>query len=159
MHFSLIVKIDKCSVWFGLVLWHINEVGDRSPGRPKVSFSIATISRCRRRPTSFPGLLHFTHDPYLIMLSVKQGGIKYHFLKSLVWLDLGLNPGLPAIGEHSTHLARFIWYQIRLIHIYQVYMIGKHESKWSGSKYCNVSLTIQLNITHLDYQTVLFQTI
>ena len=27
------------------------------------------------------------------MLSVKQGGIQHHF-KSLVWLDLGLNPGL-----------------------------------------------------------------
>ena len=29
--------------------------------------------------TPFPGLLHFTLEPYLIMLSVKQGGIKYHF--------------------------------------------------------------------------------
>ena len=26
--------------------------------------------------TSFPGLFHFTLDAYLIMLSVKQGGIK-----------------------------------------------------------------------------------
>ena len=29
--------------------------------------------------TLFPGLLHFTLDHYLIMLSVKQGSIKYHF--------------------------------------------------------------------------------
>ena len=29
--------------------------------------------------TPFPRLLHFTLDPYFIMLSVKQGGIKYHF--------------------------------------------------------------------------------
>ncbi len=29
--------------------------------------------------TPFRGLLHFTLDPYLIMLNVKQGGIKYHF--------------------------------------------------------------------------------
>ena len=29
--------------------------------------------------TPCPGLLHFTLEPYLIMLSVKQGGIKYHF--------------------------------------------------------------------------------
>ena len=29
--------------------------------------------------TSFPGLLHFTHDPYLIMLIIKPGGIKYYF--------------------------------------------------------------------------------
>ena len=39
-------------------------------GDPKAPFSIAT---------PFPGLLHFTLEPYLIMLSVKQGGIKYHF--------------------------------------------------------------------------------
>ena len=29
--------------------------------------------------TTFPGLLHFTLDQYIIMLSVKQGGIKYFF--------------------------------------------------------------------------------
>ena len=33
--------------------------------------------------TPFPGLLHFTLDPYLILLSVKQGGIKYHFFGGL----------------------------------------------------------------------------
>ena len=41
-------------------------------GDPKYSFSIAS---------PFLGLLHFTLDMHLIMLSVKQGGIKYHFLK------------------------------------------------------------------------------
>ena len=35
--------------------------------------------------TPFPELLHFTLDPYLIILSVKQGGIKYHF--SSLWKD------------------------------------------------------------------------
>ena len=64
-------------------------------GNPKAPFSIATTPMCRGGRYSFPGLLYFTLDPYLIMLSVKQGGIKYHFLESLVWLDLGLNPGLP----------------------------------------------------------------
>ena len=43
-------------------------------------------------------------------------------------------------------------------------MICKHKStKLNGSKYCYVSLTIQLNISHLftqlNDQTVLFQTI
>ena len=33
--------------------------------------------------TPFHGLLHFTLDTYLIMLSVKQGGIKHHFLNLL----------------------------------------------------------------------------
>ena len=44
--------------------------------------------------TPFLGLLHFTFDPYLIMLSVKKGSIKYHFV-SLLWLDLRLNPESP----------------------------------------------------------------
>ena len=33
----------------------------------------------RKSTTPFSGLLHFTLDLYIIMLSVKQGGIKYHF--------------------------------------------------------------------------------
>ena len=36
------------------------------------------------------------------MLSVKEGSIKYHFFKSLVWLNLGVNLVSRAIGEHST---------------------------------------------------------
>ena len=54
-------------------------------GNPKAPFSIATSPRCRGGRYSFPGLLYFTLDPYLIMLSVKQGGIKYHFLS--LWYD------------------------------------------------------------------------
>ena len=53
-------------------------------GDPKAPFLIATTPRCRGGRYSFPSLLHFTLDPYLIMLSIKQGGIKYHFFQSLV---------------------------------------------------------------------------
>ena len=52
-------------------------------GDQKAPFSIATTLRCRGGATTFPGLLHFTLDMYLILVSVKQGGIKYHF-KSLI---------------------------------------------------------------------------
>ena len=45
-------------------------------GNPKAPFSIASTPMCRGGRYSFPGLLYFTLDPYLIMLSVKQGGIK-----------------------------------------------------------------------------------
>ena len=38
------------------------------------------------------------------MLNIKLGGIKYYFLKALVWLDLGLNPGLP---DHCRKLYSF----------------------------------------------------
>ena len=48
-------------------------------GNPKAPFSIATTSRWREGATSFPWLLHFALNTYLILLSVKQGGIKYHF--------------------------------------------------------------------------------
>ena len=48
-------------------------------GDPKAPFSIATTPCVGEGATPFPGLLHFTLEPYLIMLSVKQGGIKYHF--------------------------------------------------------------------------------
>ena len=43
-------------------------------GDPKDPFSIVTT--LGESATPFPGLLHFTLDHYLIMLSVKQGGIK-----------------------------------------------------------------------------------
>ena len=40
-------------------------------GYPRAPYSITSTPSAR--------LLHFTLDPYLIMLSVKQRGIKYHF--------------------------------------------------------------------------------
>ena len=70
-------------------------------GNPKAPFSIATTPRCRGGRYSFPGLLYFTLDPHLIMLSVKQGGIKYHFLS--LWYDSTWDwtQVSRAIGEHS----------------------------------------------------------
>ena len=53
--------------------------------------------------TPFSGLLYFTLDPYLIMLSVKQGSIEYHFLS--LWYDSTWDwtPVFQTIGKHSTH--------------------------------------------------------
>ena len=55
--------------------------------------------------TPFPGLLDFTLDPYLIMLSVKQGSVMYHFLS--LWYNSTRNwtQVSRAIGEHSNHYA------------------------------------------------------
>ena len=44
--------------------------------KPKARFSIATTPTCRRGRYSFQWITPFTLDLYLIMLSVKQGGIK-----------------------------------------------------------------------------------
>ena len=46
-------------------------------GDPKASFSLATTPMCNG---GCSGLLHLTVDPYLIILRVKQGGIKDHLL-------------------------------------------------------------------------------
>ena len=69
----------------GLVKTYIYKLATLVESDLKAPFSIATTPRCRGGHYSFPGLLHFTHDVYLIMLSVKQGGIKYHFLS--LWYD------------------------------------------------------------------------
>ena len=57
-------------------------------GDSKAPFSVA-ITPIYRGAAPFPGLLHFTCDPYPIMLSVKQGGIKYHFFS--LWYDSTLD--------------------------------------------------------------------
>ena len=51
--------------------------------------------------TPFPGLLYFTVDPYLIMLRVKQGGIKYHFLSLRDDSTWDWTKVSRAIGEYS----------------------------------------------------------
>ena len=48
-------------------------------GDQKALFSIATTPRYKEGATPFPRLHHLIFDTYLILLSVKQGGIKYHF--------------------------------------------------------------------------------
>ena len=70
-------------------------------GDPKDPFSIHQGEG--EGATPFPGLLHFTFYPYLIMLTVKQGGIKYGFLS--LWYDSTWDWTLVSrtIGEHSTH--------------------------------------------------------
>ena len=49
-------------------------------GDLKAPFSIATTPRFWGGRYSFPGLLHFTLDPYLIMVSFKQGGMMIRVL-------------------------------------------------------------------------------
>ena len=68
---------------------------------PKAPFSIGVGEGA----LPFPWLLHFTLNPYLLMQSVKQGGIKYHFLS--LWYDSTWDwtPVSRTIGEHSIHFA------------------------------------------------------
>ena len=68
----------------------ISEAGELSREWPEGSLFNSYYTEVSR-----PGLLHFTLDPYLIMLSVKQDNIKYNFLG--LWYDSIWNwtPGLP----------------------------------------------------------------
>ena len=67
------------------------KVGDRSPGLPESSFSVAiTHWSVGVGATYFPELLQFTLETYFIMLSVKQGCIKYDFLS--LWYDSTSHP-------------------------------------------------------------------
>ena len=83
----------------------VSKVGDHSRGWPEGSLFDSLLHQgVGEGATPFPGLLHFTLVPYLIMLSVKQGGIKYHFLS--LWYDStwDWNQVSRAIGEHSLYI-------------------------------------------------------
>ena len=56
----------------------VSKIGDPSRGRSKGSLFINYYTVLGEGATPFTELLHFTFDPYCIMLGVKQRGIKYH---------------------------------------------------------------------------------
>ena len=62
-----------------------SKVGDRYQGRPEGSLFNSYYTKMLGDVPPFLGLLYFTLDMYLIMLSVKQGSFNYHFLS--LWYD------------------------------------------------------------------------
>ena len=66
---------------------YISKVGNLSKSDPEAPFSIATTPRSRKGRYSIPliALLY----PYLIVLSVQEGGIEYHF-----WVFVMTRPGI-----------------------------------------------------------------
>ena len=72
----------------------------------KAPFSVATKPRCRRGRYSFPWIA------YLILLSVKQGGIKYHVFKVFGMTQPGIEPRSPgplANTPPTRPISRFKW--------------------------------------------------
>ena len=86
---------------------NISKVGDHSQGWPEGSLFNSCYTEVEGKcATPFSRLFHFTLDPYLIRLSVRQGGI-VSFFESLVWLDLELNPSF--LSHWQTLTARPIY--------------------------------------------------
>ena len=82
------VEIQWCWVWQWIIPYDIrfigtikSKVGDRSRGRPERSL----FNSCYTEVFSLD-CSTLTFETYLIMLSAKQGGIKYPFLS--LWYDL-----------------------------------------------------------------------
>ena len=74
---------------------------------PKASFSIATTPRCDGELNSFPWITPLTLDLYLIMLSVKQINIKYHFwVFRITWPGIEPRPTEPLVTKFSNN---FFW--------------------------------------------------
>ena len=125
-------------------------------GNPKAPFSIATTPRCRGGRYSFPGLLYFTLDPYLIMLSVKQGGIKFRFLS--LWYDSTWDwtQVSRAIGEHSNRQAN-VRYDVTLKTLLNLFG-HLHTVKEFQVLSCNITYSIfaRLNSFKHSYIVLIF---
>ena len=111
-------------------------------GEPKAPFSIATTPRCREGASPFLGLLHFTFHTYGIILSVKQGRIKYHFFKKVFGMTRpGIEPRSPgplaneycrmSIGEWV--LSNYCHWRMSIVELSIVELLSL--SKWVLSKW------------------------
>ena len=81
---------SSVSVWLCGGVHKVNKLDDRSRMQLKDS-----LFNSYDTEESISWIAPLTFDMYFIMVNIKQEDIKYHFLESLVWLDLGLNPSLP----------------------------------------------------------------
>ena len=110
---------------------YISKVRDPSRGWPEgCLFDLLLHQGVREGATLYPGLLNFSLDPYLIMLSVKQGSIKYHFLS--LWYDSTWDWAqvFRAIGEHSNPYAN-LWYIVCVrVYLYRYMWLCKTLSKY-----------------------------
>ena len=82
---SVKVSMDKCPRFRQLLIYE-SEVKLATQSLP---FRLLLHQGVGEDATSFPVLFHFTLDMYLILLSIKQAGIKYHF--QCLWYDMTWN--------------------------------------------------------------------
>ena len=120
-------------------------------------------------------MLHITLDLHLIVLSVKQGGIKYHFFESLVFLNLGLNPGradhwrtlysLVHIGMHkktcnNVQIIHIWWEHLILYNSKSYFKTGRSTKRFIFFwiyLFCSYIRVIYVYVLHTCYICVCFQ--
>ena len=85
------VPILKKSGNYRMLLVKVSKVGDRSRGQSEGSLFNSFYIEMLGRVLLFFWIAPLTLDPYLIILTVEQGGIKHHIFEFLEWLDLGSN--------------------------------------------------------------------
>ena len=108
-------------------------------GDPKVPISIAILPRCRGESYSFPCIAPLTLDLYFILLSFKQGGIKYHF-----WVFGMTRPRIePWFPRPWTNTLRTIPLS-HYIYIY-IYIYRERERDFPISAYFSKNSRIFLN--------------
>ena len=76
-------KFVCVQIFFSLQCKYKVKLATAVEGDPSAPFSIANAERCREGRYSFTWIAPLYPWSYLIKLSVKQGGIKYHFLSPL----------------------------------------------------------------------------
>ena len=107
--------------------------------QPKAPFSIATTPRCKGGCYFFPWIAPLTLHLFLIMLSVKQGHIKHHFLS--LWYDSMWDWILVSwtIGKHSNHFANLQCFSIKLnyksINSSQLFYSIKKKFCWGQTEF------------------------
>ena len=99
--------------------------------------------------TSFTGLLHFTLDPFLIILSVKKRLIKYHFWS--LWYDSTWDwtPVSRILGEHFTHKANSYISCLGGKHLICLCSISCLELFWRGVLNLVTPSDLQNNMSNL----------
>ena len=117
----------------------------------KVPFSIATSWRFRGACYSFPWIAPLALDPYLIMLSVKQGDIKYHFwVFDMTWPQIEPQSYRPLVNTLTIMpMRRFVTF------------IRAYYSQWGCTRvsqnFCNILM--HANLCHIYFVTNATQTV
>ena len=84
---------------------YISKLAEVVEGDPAAPFSIATTTRFWEGHYSVPWIAPLTLDQYLIMMSVKQRDIKYHFFLVCDMTQLGIEPRSSEPLANTNHYA------------------------------------------------------